>query len=210
MASELERAAVSKILQTCANPCIVDLGAHHGEDSEWMAGAAGAGVVKPIIIMVEADRQNYEMVAATACRLNAISIWGAIASHTGHCPFWVCNTPEGRGSGSIRKPTGHLKEKPWYDFRLAEDDIPCFTLDDLFAKECLDHIDILWVDIQGAENSMVAGGQKALKHTRYLFLEAEKRILYDGQSIREDLLAMLPGWTVIGDFDFNLLLRNDN
>jgi FkbM family methyltransferase len=208
MASEPERIAVSKILERCDNPCIVDLGAYHGEDTDWMVRACR----RPYkAIMVEADPQNFkEHVIEISLRNACIAVFGAVSDYTGECDFWACYTPDGRGSGSIRKPTGHLVEKPWYDFQTLPGKIPCFTLDDLCAKHGVEHIDVLWVDIQGAENSMIAGGKETLKRTRYLFMEAEKRILYDGQIIREDLLAMLPGWTVIGDFDFNLLLRNDN
>lgn len=201
-----EQAAITKILQACKNPCIVDLGSYCGEDAEWMRHAC---VENPKIVMVEADPGNFKAVSSTADRIGAKAIFGAIADYSGECEFWACYTPDGRGSGSIRKPTGHLVEKPHYDFRQLPKKIPCYTLDGIFSSENLTHIDVLWVDIQGAENSMIAGGQNALRHTRYLFIEAEKRILYDGQSIREDLLAMLPNWKIIGDFDFNLLLVNE-
>lgn len=210
MSSDVERNAITRILQACENPVIIDLGSYLGEDAEWMSQAC---THRPTIIMVEADPENFKSVANVAKRLNATAIHGAIADFSGDIEFWACYTPDGRGSGSIRKPTGHLKEKPWYDFRKLPEKIPCFRLDEIAKRPdgetALDHVDVLWVDIQGAENSMIAGGQKTLAVTRYLFIEAEKRILYDGQAIREDLLATLPGWTIIGDFDFNLLLKRD-
>lgn len=207
MSSEPEINAVTNILKGCDNPCIVDLGSYDGSDAWWMAQAVAGKPRK--MIMVEADKENYARVEQVAKTIGATSIFGAISDHTGESEFWACYTGEGRGSGSIQKPTGHLIEKPWYDFRLLDSKIPCYSLDDIFAKEGLGHIDLLWVDIQGAEANMIRGGQNALRLTRYLFIEAEKRILYDGQVIQADLLKMLPGWTVIGDFDFNLLLRND-
>ncbi len=78
------------------------------------------------------------------------------------------------------------------------------------VTEQIESVDLLWVDIQGAERDMIAGGQRTLKNTRYLFIEAEEQQFYEGQAVRPELLAMLPGWEVIGEFDYNLLLRNQN
>ena len=184
---------------------IVDLGAYNGSDTQWMIDASR----NPRVIAVEADPDNFCTLAAL--RLNATIIYGAIADHTGTCDFWACYTGRGRGSGSIRPPSGHLdlNGTDW-DFRKLDESIPCYSLDDIFREQGLDHIDLLWVDIQGAERDMIAGGQNALKHSRYLFIESEyEKELYAGQAMRPELLALLPGWTVSHTFDFNLLLRND-
>ncbi len=207
MSSDNEMLAVGAVLRDCKDPVIVDLGSYQGEDANWMASYVRDRQSE--IIMVEADKENFATVANVAGHIGATAIWGAISDHTGMCDFWACYTSDGRGSGSIRKPTGHLREKPWYDFRLLGEKIPCYDLDTIFAKAGLDHIDVLWVDIQGAERDMIKGGQAALKRTRYLFIESEERELYDGQALRPELLAMLPGWTVTHVFDFNLFLRND-
>lgn len=200
--------AVGAILRECRNPVIVDLGSHQGEDTLWMASYVRDR--QPKIIMVEADKENFATIANIAAHVTGFTaIFGAIHDHTGTCDFWACYTTEGRGSGSIRRPSGHLREKPWYDFRLLSEQIPCYDLDTIFATVGLDHIDVLWVDIQGAERDMIKGGQAALKRTRYLFIESEERELYDGQALRPELLEMLPGWTVTDVFDYNLLLRND-
>jgi hypothetical protein len=135
-------------------------------------------------------------------------LYGAIADHTGKTDFWVCYTPAGRGSGSVHRPTGHMVRTPDYVFQKTEN-IPCFTLDHIFERVGLDHIDMLWVDIQGAERDMIAGGHYALTRTRYLFIEAEESEQYEGQAVRPELLGLLPAWTVIESFDFNLLLRNE-
>jgi hypothetical protein len=33
--------------------------------------------------------------------------------------------------------------------------------------------------------------------------------LYEGEALKPELIALLPGWTLLEDFGFNLLLRND-
>lgn len=194
---------VAPLLRAAANPRFMDLGAHIGGDTEWLCAAAGANGKG---IAVEADLYNYELLRAK--KLPARIEWSAIASYTGLCDFWVCtDPPAGRGSGSIRQPTGHLvRNGVPYVFEKTQ--IPCITLDDLFAASGFDHIDLLWVDLQGGEKDMIAGGKEALKNTRYLFIESEyAEELYAGQAMRPELLSLLSGWTVMQAFDFNLLLR---
>jgi FkbM family methyltransferase len=204
MNTEDEAQIVGKILRECKNPVIVDLGAYGGEDTAWLIGACN---VPPTVIAVEADPQNFARLKAAG--LSAILLYGAIADKTGTCTFHVCEAPgAGRGSGSIRRPTGHLvRHGEPYTFR--ELIVPCFTLDDLFRDNKLDHIDLLWVDIQAAERDMIAGGRKALQRTRYLFMEAEQgEEMYDGQAMRDELFRLLPEWSEVQRFDFNTLLHN--
>jgi hypothetical protein len=110
------------------------------------------------------------------------------------------------GSGSIRKPVKHLELFPEIIFPNIHI-TPCMSLDHLFLSVGVPYIDLLWVDIQGAERDMIAGGGLALSKTRYLFIEAEQTELYEGQALREELLSLLPGFKVIQELDYNLLLE---
>jgi 2-O-methyltransferase len=199
-----ETEVVSAILRDCNDPVILDLGAFGGEDTSWLIAACR---VPPKVIAVEADWDNYQRLAAAG--LKATTIYSAIADHIGTCTFYRCFTDRGVGSGSIRQPTGHLdRAGTKYDFRPVT--IPCLTLDHLFEISCLDHIDVLWCDIQAAERDMIASGQNALMHTHYLFIEAEEGPeMYAGQAMRAELLNLLPNWVEVERFDFNTLLRNE-
>lgn len=208
MATIPEMNAIRPILEACEDPVIFDLGAHEGFDSEWMVRACKR---PPYLVQVEPDNSHIlkliEM-QRTLCR--GVIFYAAISDHDGVCDFYECHTSEGRGSGSIRRPTGHLERNGIkYDFEKRE--VSCLTLDSIFLKiPELTHIDMLWVDIQAAERDMIAGGQETLKRTRYMFIEAEDGPeMYEGQFMRNALLGLLPGWRIIGDFDFNLLLVND-
>ncbi len=211
MASEQEQAAIRSILndpEMCA-PTIVELGAHCGEDYEWIYPACHT---KPHYVMVEPDPRNVQYLIDCAClwpgrRL----IIGAVSDHSGFEPFHFCenSVANNHASGSLRKPTGHLEHFPEVTFPNVGM-VHVYSLDAIFEREWLTKIDLLWVDIQGAERDMIAGGQKALSHTRYLFMEAETTALYEGQALRPDLLAMLPGWMLLGEFEANVLLGNIN
>jgi FkbM family methyltransferase len=209
MSTAAEQAAIRKILQACDKPVIVDLGAHLGEDSRWMYDCVADK--NPRVIMVEADPDNYNRVLAHwHPRPPAIAIPGAVASYTGTCVFHLCDNDQqqARASGSIRKPTGHLKYFKWCKFDRKQE-VLCYRLDDLFHHQGVDHIDVLWVDVQGAERDVIAGGAVALSRSRYMMIESEEVEFYEGQALRPELLALLPGWKVIETFDYNLLLQNE-
>ena len=208
MSTEAEYKAVRALLVSCTDPCIVDLGSFDGGDAEWMTAACAA---VPRVVVVEPDERNLARLRARFIGRKEVKIYsGAVASFTGTCKFHVCDNAENQAfaSGSIREPSGHLIHFPWCTFPKTVD-VPCWTLDDIACRENLDHIDVLWVDIQGAEADMIRGGQMALARTRYLFIEAEEVEFYKGQVLRAELIAMLPGWRVIGDFQYNLLLSNE-
>ena len=112
-----------------------------------------------------------------------------------------------RGSGSILQPTGHLTHFPHIRFP-TNSLVPTYSLDDLYERERIERCDLLYVDVQGAEKEMILGGQDALKRTRFLFTESEKVEFASCQALRPELLKMLDGWELIGDFDYNILLRN--
>lgn len=206
MNTEDEGTIICRILRECANPVIFDLGAYGGEDTAWLAGACTS---PPIIVAIEADHENFRRLYNSLPR--ALALYeGAISNSNGSCTFYECHTGLGRGSGSIRKPTGHVdRGGVHYDFRPVT--VKCWTLDYIFAETKVDHIDLIWCDIQGAEPNMIAGGQNALAHARYLFIEAEDDStpeMYEGQLMRTKLLELLPGWEQVQRFDFNTLLRN--
>lgn len=207
-----EKATITELLKRFPNPAsIVDLGAHEGEDTEWMLDVLYDKLEEmkwtllPRAIMVEADRINYDILRSK--HLPAGAVYGAIAAYTGTCDFYECRA-SGGGYGSIYAPNEGLSVDH-SDFHKQASATPCFTFDDLCRQEGIDHIDLLWVDIHGAEKDMIAHGQEALKRTRYLFMEAVGQRMYKGSATRDELVASLPGWTLVKEFPWNLLLRND-
>ena len=209
MSTEIEVDTVSQILQRIESPVIVELGAFGGEDSEWMRKACND--THAINVMVEPDHRNCEIIRQYRRGVRTVLIEAAIADYTGMIDFYTSvdeRCDGGRaGSGSIRNPAPHEKLFPEIAFREPQK-VMCWSLDHLEASLRIPQIDLLWVDIQGAEREMIAGGQSALEQVRYLFIEAEETELYEGQALREELLGLLPRFEVIGNFDYNLLLRH--
>jgi FkbM family methyltransferase len=185
---------------------VVELGAWDGEDFEGL-------VNKPILhIMVEPDPRNIKRILSSPSPLTSDRklIQGAVARESGFRKFHFSD-----GSlqhGSLLEPTGHLKQWPHISFPHVET-VACYTLDEIFLKESLSRIDLLWADVQGAEGEMIEGGWKALQKTQYCMLESEEVEIYKGEVLKPELIKMLEGWELIQEFHqdfttFNILLRN--
>jgi FkbM family methyltransferase len=209
MAYDAEKAAIGRVMRDITSPCVVELGARTGEDEPWIRGVCHED---PCYVMVEPDLPNAQLILDHPRGLdrNRRLILGAVGAHDGEVEFHVSWNPAdgSRTSGSIRKPTGHAIYYPSTKFYPHTNTVPCWTLDTIFQKEWLTKIDLLWVDIQGAERDMICGGQQALRRTRYLFLEVESSELYAGQALRDELIAILGSWEIAADLGQNMLFHN--
>lgn len=202
-----ERDYATAIIENAPGPrvTVIELGAHHGNDTVLLYDAA----VKPVTyVAVEADPRNVPILQRRVeDRLISIlhaAVWdgtGEVALHIG----------EGRGDGSssARKPLEHLKYFPDIAFRDTIQ-VPAMTLDAISSTCALGKIDLIWCDIQGAERNMIAGGSETLGRTRWLLTECDRIEMYEGQATRDELLALLPDWDLIAEWreNANLLLRN--
>lgn len=211
MSTPAEIAACTRILSAIEQPVVVELGAYQGEECDWIHRAAPTAKH----IMVEPDPRNIDAIHSRWSRLyrDDFVVQAAIADYIGVAEFHQCEATGARageiGSGSIRRPTGHLEYFPWMKFPSIIR-VPAITLNSLFAGQHLSRIDLLWADLQGAERDMIAGGGIALSHTRYLFIEAERVEMYEGQATRDELLAMLgQQWSIVEEFEYNILLQNE-
>ncbi len=203
MSSAAEKEAIRGILAGFGpNPVIVELGAHVGEEAEWIMPLCNA----PRYIMVEPDGRNCARIKKRFPK--ALVLEAAITIDTGFHGFYPAynTTSNNRASGSIKKPTGHLEYFPEVVFE-EKIKVIATSLDHLCEHEKC--IDLLWSDIQGAERDMIIGGRNTLAKTRYMMIEAEPEVeLYEGQALKPELIAMLPDWVVLNDFGYNLLMWN--
>lgn len=211
MATKREMAAIKEIMFEVRSPTVVELGARMGEDEDWIRETC---CETAHYVMVEAEIRNCQVIMDKGIHQTRRLILGAVASYSGTAEFWGAMDGDNiSGSGSIKKPTKHMQIFPLVEF--IEDmhtHVPCWTLDDIFEYEWLSKIDLLWVDVQGAEGDVIAGGKKALSHSRYLFIETEDRELYEGMIFKDRLLEVMKemNWKLLEDFGYNCLFRNES
>jgi FkbM family methyltransferase len=107
-----------------------------------------------------------------------------------------------RYSGSIKDPVKQLEGWPHIVFdEVVEAEARRL---DTFCKDYLiNHIDFLWMDVQGAEGQVFAGAPEILKNTDYVYTEYYNVPMYDGQLNLEDLKQILNGFELIGDYRYS-------
>jgi hypothetical protein len=70
---------------------------------------------------------------------------------------------------------------------------------DLWSRSIgLEKIDLLWIDVQGAELLVFKGAEEMLQKTEYIYVEVSEIPLYEGGAAYSDLKALL------GDLGFRL------
>jgi autotransporter strand-loop-strand O-heptosyltransferase len=203
-AETMDKSYIKQLLHSYKNPIVVELGAYNGSDTKWIYDAC---VCTPKYFAVEPDPRHIFQLICNVPQARIIQT--AIADYTGEIDFNLSNSDDGINdhSSSILKPKEHLKMHPQVKFDKTIK-VPCMTLDDLVKKENIDHINLLFVDIQGAEKNLIEGGKEILKKTDWIFIESYENEMYEGQILRSELLKMLPDFEKVGEFtDSNILLQ---
>jgi FkbM family methyltransferase len=108
------------------------------------------------------------------------------------------------GSGSLL-PLAELHQSLFNSSPAESFEIETVTLDDYLEGKSLD---VLWVDIQGAEGKLLKGATNTLSRTKAIFIEVSERAnLYDGSAPMIEINEVLNknGFTLVSlGYDFNL------
>jgi FkbM family methyltransferase len=177
----------------------LELGAHEGEDTAWMAALPDT-----LIHAFEPDPRN------NPPPLNNVVLHRlAVGDRNGRSPFVMSKSGWGREwtySSSIKPPKNHLQRYPVTFGDTVE--VAITTLDSFCRRHGLDQIDFIWADIQGAEGEMIRGGRETLAKTRYLYTEYSDDELYEGQITLAGILELLPDFRVVEIWPDDVLLEN--
>lgn len=185
-------------------PQILEIGANDGTDTLRFLKELNATVVcfepdsRPLARLRErvaafADRVTIYPYALGA--INGTADWYASHGERDAIRDWDY-------SGSLRKPTAHLTEHPHVTFSTPIP-IECRRLDDLG----LPSFDFAWIDVQGAQRDVIAGGRVALDAIPWIYIEQHVIPLYDGETTREELCALLPAHRLVARYAENLLFQ---
>ena len=209
---EVNKNELKEILN--AKPVIVEVGAHNGSDTVQFA------LIFPeaTIYAFEAFPINfYQLLKNCQDFKNIIPVSAALSNYNGVSIFHQ-SSGGSDGSGSILNPTGHLEKFPTVIFRKEDKiQVPTITLDTYFSAKSISRVDLIWIDVQGAEKLVFEGGKELLKVTCYVYLEVSAVSYYEGALTYKDMelyMAKL-GFKVIQEFlppeyngDGNVLLKN--
>lgn len=192
-----------------AHPRVVEIGVHHGEDSQQLARTSPTGALA--WTGFEADPRNVAVLTARGIAV----VDKAVSDADGEAELWLSSgwTP-GSGdtrwhtdSSSLNAPTAHLDVAPWcrFDERAV---VSTVRLDTALIADGDTPIDLLWVDVQGAQRKVIAGATSTLRRTRYLYIECHPTPLYEGEPSFDQLCALLPDFVVVKRWTADVLFRH--
>lgn len=125
----------------------------------------------------------------------------------GHPKNWTDDPAGWDGSGSIRRPTGHLEHHPEIIFE-EESTVDTMRLDSWASVAQIDVVDFMWADVQGAERELILGGLETLSRTRFFYTEYSDEELYEDQIDLAGILQLLPDFTIERKYPSDVLLKN--
>jgi len=193
---------VQRTFDTPAPKTVLELGAHQGTDTEWLARLPNVTVHA-----FEPDPRNHP-----GPQPNVTVHRAAIADRDGTGPLFPSRQgPGGREwtySSSIKRPKNHLTRHA-VSFG-APVDVELVALDTFTRRQGLGVIDFIWADVQGAEGDLVRGGRRTLERTRYLYTEYSDDELYEDQVPLHELMRLLPEFRVVELWPDDVLLENRN
>lgn len=113
------------------------------------------------------------------------------------------------GASSVLEPTDKLLTKhPWIKM-VNTVEVPIVRLDTfVMTMNIVDPITFIWCDAQGYEGHIIKGATNTLKQTKYFYFEYFTDEMYKGCMVLDEILELLPDWTVVEQYVGDILLKN--
>jgi len=191
-------------------PLMLEIGCHDGSDTAKFLRAMPEAIIH-CFEPYENPRRRFRESVGTSKRVRLYPV--AVCDIDGQVEFYASTGAAGGRedwdySGSINRPTGHLKRSPEIAFK-PPITVEGMRLDTWFEEHSLPKIDFIWADVQGAQRKVIEGGQRALLATRYLYIERHRWPLYQDEPTPDELLRLLPGFNPLAEYAReNVLLEN--
>ena len=210
--SELEP-LLQKICKTMPSANILEFGAYDGAVTSkflrWMPTPPAA------YFLFEPDVRNVPKIKARSdIQAHTTLVQAAVSDKDGtevlhlsgstfpdHHDVWTM-------SSSLKKPTPNMDNKyPWLTYPNSVE-VETRSIDSFCAEHGLTHLDLIWADIEGNEDKLIAGAKEMLPHTKWLYLETDPLHLFEGGMDTTQILTALPNWKVHTCFPVDVLFEN--
>jgi FkbM family methyltransferase len=186
--------------------CVVEVGVHNGDDFSRLKRMSPSGELD--WIGFEPDPRSITLLRQRGIPV----IEKAVSDRDGDAEFWLSGgwTPGSEGtrwhtdSSSLNRPTKHLEVAPWCRFDECVS-VQTVRLDTALAAKT---VDLLWVDVQGAQRKVLAGAPDTLRRTRYLYIECHPTPMYEEEPTFDELCRLLPEFAVVKRWSGEVLFRN--
>ena len=155
------------------NPVIFEAGAHYGFDSIRLARQWPKGV----ILSFEPNPHAFERFCQATRDIPQIHGYPlALNSYNGHAALHLCHgaagdDPSYEGASSLLEASEYMK----LQYQGPEIEVPCVILEDWCRQNQIDHIDFLWLDLEGVELQVLKSSPEILKTVKVIFAETNFR-----------------------------------
>ena len=208
-----EKLKIQKLINK-RDPIILDIGCYDGKDSFELFLL----FKQPTMFAFEADPRSIELFEKLQRK---IFIWPdlppitlvrkAVGNVDGIITYYLSDSKTRRhyeqdlqtswsASSSIKPPQNHLKIFKDIEFYQTIN-VECVKLDTWAKKNEIESIDLIWADVNGAEEDLIKGGLDIFSRTRYFYTEYSNEGLYEGQITLEQMKHMLPWFEEIERFE---------
>lgn len=172
------------------NPVILEAGASRGMDtvqfaSLWPKGEIHAFEPEPATFAV--------LTRETGAFANVKRFQLALSDQSGTATFHVSSrgdNPEATDSSSLLKPLDIAKDLFRLDFP-NQVTVQTLTLADFMRDHGIDHIDLMWLDMQGMEINCLMASREVLHQVDRIYMEVCLRPLYEGAKLYPEVRAIM-------------------
>lgn len=153
------------------NPIIVNVGAYCGEDT----CLAAKHWPNCKVYALEPNPRAYSLLkrAVAGQKLDNVKTYNlALNNYNGTATLHLCYGPQANdlsyeSMSSLLPPSAEM-ENTW---KGSEIDVPCMKLDDWCQENQIDHIDILKLELEGAELQVLESSPNILKNVKMIWLQ---------------------------------------
>jgi FkbM family methyltransferase len=191
---------LDKYFKTSDELTLFEIGSCEGEDSIRLRRKypkARIYTFEPLPGNIEKIKTNFQKYAAKNINLFKL----AMSNKDGKATFYVSSGhPEdrpkeedwdyGNKSSSLLRPKKTKQIHRWLKFK---DKIKVKTrrLDSFCDEACIDKIDFIFIDVQGAELMVLKGAGDLLKKVGMIWMEVESVELYNHQPLKDDVESFM-------------------
>jgi FkbM family methyltransferase len=167
-------------------PVIVEAGACNGEDTARFAQRWPGATIHAF----EPVPSAFAEVEARTGHLPQVRRYAeALSDRTGTATMHVSADADGGhrpDSSSLLPPAGHATSYSEVTF-VGDIEVPTVTLNDWAAREHVERIDLMWLDMQGMEFPTLKASPEILQRTRSIVMEISRRDLYAGSGLYDEI-----------------------
>jgi FkbM family methyltransferase len=135
------------------------------------------------IVAFEANPYLIDTCKSVTKDYNVEVVGNAASDINGKVDFYACTNIVGCSS-LLEVNTNHPRSSEWYQEKITVDAI---RIDDWCKNNHVDSIDLLWVDVQGAEKMVLNGIGKLLDNVKAICTEVEIAHMYKNSILKNEL-----------------------